>query len=957
MINKKLFSFLIAFLIAGMWTANAQVAKLIEKVESKPGEPVISYSKYEYPNGLVLIVHEDHSDPIVHVEVTYHVGSAREVGGRSGFAHLFEHMMFQGSEHVRDEEHFKIIQSAGGTMNGTTDRDRTNYYQTVPSNMLETALWLEADRMGFLLDSLTKEKFEIQRSTVKNEKAQGYDVPYGYIAEVLHQLLYPKGHPYSWPVIGFTDDLDAADIEDVKKFFMRWYGPNNAVVVVSGDVNTEDVVNKVGKYFGSINRGEEVVKMAPPQFRLPEPVFRKELDDIPFPMNYIVYPTVPHYHRDEAPLDMLYMLLGEGRNSPLYKNLVKTEEALQATMFHYCSELSGEFTVQVISYPGDLPKDARDLVLQTINEFNEDSFNEEDLLRVKESMISNFYGYFESIAGKSSYLSNMQLHMADRQHNVDKEIERYKKVTKADVIRVFNQYIKGKNYACVTVERDPKYDDPKVKKPPFKSFNPYAGQTPDYSDYKNLSYVRPVDTFDRSKKPGVGPSKPAIIPDYYQTSLSNGVQIIGTDNPETPRVLFMINIEGGHLFEDGKKVPFGTAYMTAAMLNESTQKYPAADLEAAIEKLGSSISFSGGPTGITGYVTCYKDKVSQTLELLEQMLLFPNFETEDFNLLKKQMKEDISYHRHNPAIVGSKVLGRLLYGEKTPLGVYYTGNYGDFVKISLNDVSKYYNNFICPKNTKITIVGDVSKADAEKHLSFLNNWDVKNVEVPKFDKFPTFNKTQIFAVNKNYSEQSLLMMGYRAFPYDAYGDYLKARAMNFALGGNFNSRLNLSIREEKGWTYGIRSGFSPNYKDLPGNFTIFASVKARATDSALVEIINIVQDYKDKGMTKEEWEFTQKAMIGADALNYETSFDKAGFLYTIANRGLERNYASKQAEIIRSISLDEINNFAKAHLHPENMVIVVVGTVSALKDKLEALGYGKVQVLNTNAEGKVKVYK
>jgi zinc protease len=356
-------------------------AKLVEKVTKKGNEVVIPYEKYVLPNGLTLIVHEDHSDPVVHVDVTYHVGSGREEIGKSGFAHFFEHMMFQGSDNVADEQHFKIVQDAGGTLNGTTNRDRTNYFETLPSNQLEKALWLEADRMGFLLDAVTQKKFEIQRATVKNEKGQNYEnVPYRGALETQAKTIYPYGHPYSWLTIGYVEDLNRVNVDDLKNFFLRWYGPNNAVLTVGGDVKPADVIQMVEKYFGPIPRGPEVNNMDPQQIAFEDDRYVSYIDNYAkLPQLAITYTTVPNYHHDMAALQCLAQVIGQGRNSVLYQEMVKTQHAVNAIAFSSLSELAGEFSFYFTPMPGKSLADMEKLFRASLDSFEKRGVTEDDV--------------------------------------------------------------------------------------------------------------------------------------------------------------------------------------------------------------------------------------------------------------------------------------------------------------------------------------------------------------------------------------------------------------------------------------------------------------------------------------------------------------------------------------------------------------------------------------------------
>jgi len=934
--------------------------RFIERVSANPGEAKISYSKFMLHNGLTLLVHEDHSSPVVHVEVTYKVGSSRELPGRSGFAHFFEHMMFQGSEHVADEEHFKIIQQAGGNMNGTTSRDRTNYFQTVPAHMLETVLWLEADRMGFLPNAMTNEKFEVQRSTVKNEMKQTYGAPYGFLSEVRDQLLYgtaSQEHPYSWPIIGFEEDLNNATRNDMELFFLRYYGPNNAILVISGDVNTDEVVSKVEKYFNPIPAGPAVGKLSVPPVRLPESQYKTYYDNVFLPLTYITYPTVPSFHPDEAALDMLSEIMAGSKSSIFHRNFIKEENAIQASVSHPTFQLSGEFTMAVLAYPNMESKFIRDLIAKTLEDFEKEGFTDEDLEMVKTDFISNYYDVMESNMSKSSTLTSYELSKSGQSFNLDDDINRYRKVTKADVLRVYNKYIKNKPFASITVERDPILNQPGGKMTPYRSFNPFAGIQPDYSDFKGLTYQRPVDTFDRSVRPSSPPSKPAVIPGIQQFQLENGIKVMSTGNEKSPRVMLYLTIDGGQLLEDGKKFPYGTAYMTAEMMNESTIQYPSVELERALRKLGTSISFSGSNSGISCIMSCFNDKVKESMELLEQMLLNPNFEPTDFNLLKKRNKESIANQRTNPSIVGQKAFMRVLYGNDNPLGKIPTGNFNDFNKIRLEHVVNFYNTMLSAENIRVVVVGNLEENAIRSSLKFMSSIESGKVTIPTFTAFPEYQTTQMFTVNVGPLDNAQIMMGFRSLPYDATGDFFKANVMNFALGGNFNSRLNLTIREDKGWTYGINSRFYPGPFNMPGYYMIGSSIKGKATDSAIAEVLTILHTYKTKGITEEELAFTKEAIISSDALNYETVRDKASFLNSMLSRNLPPDYRKLQGEIVSSLTVNEVNQYIQNHLHTDKLTIVVVGNIPVLKSNLEGLNLGKIQTLDTNGDGKIKIFK
>ena len=528
---KKINILISLFLITSVIIAqNLNTATLVKSPSKNPMD--IPYEKWELPNGLKVLIHEDHSDPIVQVHVTYHVGSNREAAGKSGFAHLFEHMMFQGSEHVEDERAPRIIAEAGGQLNGNTSFDRTVYFQTVPSNHLETMLWLEADRMGFLLGAVTEEKFENQRDVVINEKYQvQMKQPYGMSSEILGQSLYPPSHPYNWPIVGYVDDIERATLDDLRNFFLRWYGPNNAILTICGDINSEEVIPLVEKYFGSINRGPEVKKQRANVPRLSSDIYTGYTDNVYLPLTDIVFPTVPNYHKDEAALDILAALMGDGKQSIFYQNFIKSEKAIQAGVSHPCRELSGEFHFTVLSFPdwqedpGIYFNNIESDIRNTIAEWEERGFSDEDLNMIKTQIEAQNIDRRNSISSKASSISSWEW-LARGKYNISSELDRYNKVTREDVMRVFNKYIKNRKAVINQVRAKSPFVE---KLDSMVSINPNVDLILEEDpQYAGLVYKRPTDSFDRNVQPKAGPAKPSVVPNYYKETFDNGLKIIGT---------------------------------------------------------------------------------------------------------------------------------------------------------------------------------------------------------------------------------------------------------------------------------------------------------------------------------------------------------------------------------------------------------------------------------------------
>ena len=907
---------------------------LIEKVAREEGTINIAYEKWKLPNGLVVILHEDHSDPMVHVQVMYNVGSAREKQGRSGFAHFFEHMMFQGSEHVEDEEHFKVLSEAGASfINGFTTADNTVYLETVPANQLELALFLESDRMGYMLEALTEKKFENQRDAVKNEKKQNYiNRPYGLSGEKAAQMLYPPSHPYNWPVIGYVEDLDAATLNDVKEFFMRWYGPNNASITLAGDIKPKEALALVEKYFGGIKPGPIVKRQKFERVILPEDLYVSYKDNIYAPLTMMSFPTVPNYHRDEAPLDILSSILGGGKSSIFYKKFVKSKLAFQAGVSHPCKELAGEFQIQVVSPPLTSLNDIEAEIRKTLSEADKE-ITEDNVERAKLAFTTSFLRGYESVQDKAKALNTWH-HKVPRKYNAQDDYNRYNRVTKEDVIRVFLKYIKNKPAEILTVtNRMP-------NEKPVESTNPFKSSTVDNKSILSdldWKYEKPTEIVNRDIIPVSTVSITPKVPNYYTFTLGNDIKAIGTFTNEIPEVIINIIMEGGDLVFNNDLKKANIAQLTAAMMNEGTMTKTAEEIGDKLERLGSTINFRGGTTGTTIAVSALKSNLDATLKILEDKLFHPKFEQEDFDRNIKNMKAALSSAKKDANSMASTATSSILYGD-TYFGYQVTDKHLD--KLTLEDVKNYYDKYYGSDKMSISVVGDIKQEDIANKLTFLTKLEKKNYTISKVPDFPPNSERVINLVHKPYTEHSVISISQMAIPYDATGDYFKARIFNFALGGAFNSRLNLKLREEKGYTYGINSGFAGS--EYKGPFYISSSVKAEKTDSAIIIIMDVLNDFLKKGITKEELEFTKKSFLNKDALKYETNSAKAGFLYLIQKYNLPKDLTEQQTKILNDITIEELNTLAKKLIDPEKLQIVVVGNKFTLKKELDALDLGKV---------------
>ncbi|MEJ7609664.1 MAG: pitrilysin family protein [Ferruginibacter sp.] len=941
---KKMFFIAAAALTS--YTGFAQ-AKLVETVTRKGDEIVIPYQKYVLGNGMTVILTEDHSDPLVHVDITYHVGSAREEIGKSGFAHFFEHMMFQGSDNVGDEQHFKIISGSGGTLNGSTNLDRTNYFETVPANQLEKMLWLESDRMGFLLDAVTQKKFEVQRSTVKNERGQNYDNrPYGLAGEFASKNLYPYGHPYSWLTIGYIEDLNRVNVDDLKNFFLRWYGPNNATLTIGGDINPAEAIKMAEKYFGSIPRGPEVTKTVLPAVVINSDRYASYTDNYAkLPILTKTFPTVPNYNKDMAALACLAQVLGQGKNSILYQQMVKTQKALNASASNRLNELAGEFIFQVTPYPGKSLTSMDSLLKAALASFEQRGVTDEDVTKFKGGIEAQFINGLQSVSGKVSQLAAFQTYTGNP-NMIGKQLAMYRSVTKEDVMNAYNKYIKGKN--SVTVSILTKGSDAKPVMANNYTIDTTKYTRPNYG-YTGLKYTKAGDNFDRKKQPGTGANPVVKVPVFSKTTLPNGIKMIHAESNELPVVNFFIRLPGGQLAESADPSKSGIASMTAAMLNEDTKKYTAEQMALELQKLGSTINVSSSFDGIVFNVQTLKKNIGKTMELLEERMLNPDFNQANFTRLQKQAMEGFKQAKAQPATIADNVYEKITYGNSI-LGMTSSGTEATVKALTLKDVQDYYAANLSSQNARVVIVGDIKEKSIMPALSFLNKLPNKTTVYAKPPSAAPVNKTVIYLVDVPKAAQTEFRVGMPTNKlYDATGEYYRLNLVNYVIGGDFNSRLNINLREDKGWTYGARSSFSGN--EYAGKYEFNAGIRADATDSALSEIIKEIKGYAASGITEEELAFMKMAIGQRDALAFETGAQKAAFVGRILQYDLPADYVKKQNAILKDMTKAELDALAKKWLDVNKMNILLVGDKAKILPGLQKFGY---EIVELDADGNRK---
>ncbi len=944
-IKFKPMAFILPLLLVAF--VSCDKAKGNEKDTAEP-ELSIEFEKYELENGLNVILHQDKSDPIVSVAIQYGVGSNREKKGRTGFAHLFEHMLFQESENVPQDQFFKMIQDAGGTLNGGTWQDGTIYYEVVPKNALEMVMWMEADRMGYLINTVTASAFANQQEVVQNEKRQRVDNnPYGHTGWVIDKNLYPDGHPYSWQVIGELEDLQNATVEDVKEFYDKFYGPNNATMVIAGDFDSDDAKELVEKYFGEIKKRQEVEPLEVQTVTLAETKRLYHEDNFATaPQLNMVWPVVEQYNKDAYALSFLGQLLSQGKNAALYKVLVKEKELTsQPYAYNMASQIAGKFQISVTAN-ADVDLDSIEAgINQAFTLFEEEGVTDRDIERIKAGQETAFYNQISSVLGKSNQLARYDVLAGDPGY-ITTDIENIKAVTKEDVMRVYEEYIQGKPFILTSFVPKGQVDLIAENSEKAEIVEEEITENVETEVAETAQEIEKTPSkIDRSVQPEMGESPKLNLPESWSVDLDNQMKVYGIEQNELPLVNFSLVIEGGHLLDDLNKN--GVANLMTDIMMEGTANKTPRELEEEIELLGANINMYTTNESIIIRGNTLKRNFNKTLELVQEILLQPRWDEEEFARIKTSTTNGIKRSEANPNVIASQVYNKILYGEDHPFAHPVTGTVESVEAITIQDLKHYYNNNFSPSVSRMHIVGDISQSDALAAMDGLEaNWEAKEVNIPEFQIANDREKASLYFVDVPNAKQSVINIGYIAMPRTSE-DFFPAEVMNYKLGGSFSGNVNLILREEKGYTYGANSRFSGT--KIPGTFTASSSVRTNTTGESVAIFKDEIAKYKD-GISQEDLDFTKNALIKSNARRFETQGSLLGMLQNMSSYGLEADYIQKEEQTIGAMTLEQHKELANKYLDEAKMAYLVVGDAATQFQQFKEMDFDEVKLVDKNGE-------
>ncbi|MCP3978669.1 MAG: insulinase family protein [bacterium] len=906
----------------------------------------IPYVKYTLDNGLDVVLHEDHSDPIVAIATLVHVGSNREVPGKTGFAHFFEHMSFNDSENVPRGANRKMIGELGGTRNGGTWTDGTIYYEVVPKDAFEKLLWIDSDRLGFMINTVSEWALENEKQVVKNEKRQRVDNrPYGHTRTVIPSLLYPEDHPYNWPVIGSLEDLQAATLDDVREFYDRWYGANNATLVIAGDIDVEETRALVERWFGEIRRGPEVEPLPPMPVTLEttKSVFHEDTF-AKLPEVRMVFPTVEEYHDDSYALDVLGLLLSDGKRAPLYRVIVEEQKlAPSAAAYQSASELAGNFTVQVRAN-ADVDLDAvRSAIDTALERFEKDGFLDKDLARIKARQETDFYASVSSVLGKAFQLAAYNEYAADPGF-VGEDVRRMQAVTREDVMDVYRRYVKDQHHVMTSfVPRGkPELAVEGAERAHVVEEKIVQGAEKKIAADPNFEYPRTETKHDRSE-PALSATPVPRLPEIWSADASNGMRVQGIEHDELPLVQFELWIKGGHLLDPSEKS--GAAILLADLMQEGTASKTPEELEDAIGELGASISVSAGREGVVLAADGLARHYDALLALVTEMLLEPRWDQSEFDRLKSAQLTGIRQSETDPQAVASRAFHRLLYGDDHIFSRPTEGTLQTVESISIDDLKTYYANNLSPSVTSFNVAGAVDRERVLGSLADLERrWKAKEVEFPSYPVAAAPEKPAAYFVDVPGSKQSVIMVGSLALD-GRHEDFNDLQYANNRLGSGSSARLFQLLRIEKGYTYGAGSRVPRRGEIAP--FQAVSSVRANVTLESLRLFREQLANY-EATYTTQDLDTTKNLLTKQATRRFETLGSLMGVLENIWRFDLPLDFIERDRRELADLTLEDVHRTIRTYIDESRMVYVVVGDGETQKARVGDLGYGKAIELDVH---------
>lgn len=888
--------------------------------QKKYPEVDIPFKEYKLENGLRLIVHEDHKAPIVSFNVWYHVGSKNEKPGKTGFAHLYEHLMFNGSEHYNDD-YFQLMDAIGATdLNGTTNNDRTNYFENVPVSVLDKVLWIESDRMGYMLKAIDSAKLAEQRGVVQNEKRQGENEPYSVLEELTVKATYPASHPYSWTVIGSMADLDAASLEDVKEWFKTYYGPNNAVVVIAGDVKADEVFEKVKKYFGEIPAGPPVAhhkswiaKMTGSNMQVVE-------DRVPQARVQKVW-NVPGWGTEELTrLNMLGEILTSGKSSRLYKRLVYDEQ-LASTVNFYTDEkeIGGQFYIVADAKPGVEPEKINKIINEELKKVITLGVTPEELERAKSRHFSSFIKGVERIGGfggKSDILAMCATYNGSPEH--------YKKInamvasaTTADLKKVAVDWLSDGEFVAIVL--------------PFGEYS--ASET----------------KADRSKLPEAGKEPAVVFPAIKEFSLSNGLKVSLVERKSVPVVNMNLLMNAGYA-SDQFAMP-GVASLAGKMMMEGTKTKNSIQISDLLADLGAGMSVNSSQDFTTLSMNTLKTNIAPSIDLFADVLFNPSFPQKDFERVQKQQLLRIKQEQSQPIYMGLRILPRLLYGNGHAYMNPYTGTgFEETVKkITVADLRKFHGDWFAPNNGQLLVVGDITEAELKPLLEAkLGGWKSRQVPVKNISQVSVPAAQSVYIIDKPGALQSVIFAA-ELTPSATDPSYEAIKMMNRIIGGEFTSRINMNLRENKHWSYGSFT-FMPEVVGQ-GFFCAYAPVQTDKTKESIQELQKEINGYVgDKPATDEEFRKMQNNAVLQLPGIWETNGAVLGTLQNARQFNRSKSYLDNYAAMLRGLTLQDIHAAAQKVIKPSSLTWVIVGDRAKIEAGIRELNIGPVKLVDS--EGK-----